>query len=74
MRILADVVLGETKQQFLFGIGLVYPLHRGAVMFNCEYNWTQTNPPLYLGTSDDAILFRRLSLSIGYQFGYGTKR
>ena len=56
------------------GIGSVYPLHRGAVMFNCEYNWTQTNPPLYLGTSDDAILFRRLSLSIGYQFGYGTKR
>ena len=53
---------------FYGGIGLAYPLKKGALLLNGEYHHTRTTTPVYRGVYIGKIQIHRFSLSLGYQF------
>ena len=57
---------------FYVAAGLAYPIKKGAFILNCEFNQTRIADPILWDRDeeDPTVRFRRLSLSIGYQFGY----
>ena len=57
---------------FYTGAGVAIPLHKGALLVNGEFNVTNLKVPILDAESnpDYSIKAKRLSLSIGYQFGY----
>ncbi len=54
-----------------FGAGVVCPIKKGAILIDCKSSATSLGDPLWMSQDEDIKgSVGRLSLSIGYQFGY----